>query len=110
MIVQFSRIFYGMKLKDDEVSFVREIFDAGENIYSQDQFGMDIDMIYDFSNITNFFIFITPSSQRIDGNGMKEIKFIKPSPLWDSILQNFCDLYNMTYSQPHWYLTNEVWS
>ena len=99
-----------MVLDKKDVNLVKQVFKEGKNIYTQDQFGMDIDMNYDFGSDTKFFIYILPSLQLIEGNGIKSIQFQKPSPLWNSILENFCQLYDVQYNHPQWYLTNEVWS
>lgn len=110
MLFYFSRLFYGMILEKKNISFVKEIFEEGKNVFTQDQFGMDIDMNYDFGYDTKFFIYITPTLQRIDGNGIGPIRILRDSVLWDNILFNFCELYNIEYNQPQWYLTNEVWN
>lgn len=110
MLYYFSRLFYGMILDPKDTSFVKQIFEEGKNIYTQEQFGMDIDMNYDFGSDTKFFIYILPSLQKINDNGIKEIEIKRESVLWNNILYNFCDLYGIKYQQPQWYLTNEVWS
>ncbi len=99
-----------MVLNDSDVYLVKKVFEEGKEIYTQDQFGMDIDMLYNFNADTTFFIYITPTLERLDGNGIKQITLPLISVLWDNILYNFCDLYNITFSQPQWYLTNETWS
>lgn len=89
---------------------MKEIFKEGKNIYTLDQFGMDIDMNYDFGSNTHFFIYIIPSVVRLDGNGIMSFELVKESVIWDNILQSFCELYDIKYNQPRWYLTNEVWN
>ena len=109
MVNHFSRIFYGVVLENKDAYRISQIIKKEEESYDNVQFGIKVDMCYDFTESTVYFLYIYSTMQKVDTNGIHKIDDIQFSILWDTIFENFCNINDATYNIPGWYLTNEIW-